>query len=304
MAIALIISRQSLLKKLVTISVAGVLVIAVIFDTKNKTAAVTGTKTFSAFSGWQLANNALHILRYDTVNPASVADTQTRSVLVYIQKYFDTTPPNKFAGLATAFYLWSHTSPLKKYMTVYAGKKNKYFLTWNALGPVYNKFGETIILKKPGSYIEHFVVPNIEAYCLPPLEVYEEYCAGSDTLSKILTTYYKYKTLSVPERHRSVYRIVFKPLPYIFAASIIAFVTLAGWYLYKRKIFKEVLFSKVLFCFTCFYFFNFLFIVLLAPSVIRYHLFILTLMFPIVIYIFQLLISKTGPDDIAITRVP
>lgn len=292
-ALALFLSDQILWKKLLAISAGFILILLLVTRTIQKTEDYTGTRTFSAFSGWQMANNALHILRYQRIDTTDIDDEETKNIISFSKKYFDTTKLLFDSTNVTAEYMWNKKSPLKVYMNTYAAKNfnTSYLDTWTALGPVYNNFGKTIIFKKPFSYLRYFVLPNAKQYFFPQLEAYNAYCENADTISPIAKVFFGYKTNKAGPKHTMIYTFVFKPWPYIFPALNVFFLAAAFVYLVTRKYKKEsLLFNKVLLCFSAFYLANFLFVVLLAPTVFRYHIFIITLLFPITLLLLQKLI--------------
>jgi len=153
-----------------------------------------------------------------------------------------------------------------------------YFKNWNSIGPVYDKFGKTIILNNPYGYLKYFVRPNTKAYLLPPLEAYEEYNKGTDTLRRLMQEYFNYKSKVIPKSHPTIYPIVFAPIPYFFTAINVCLVVLIlAYYTTGEHKYQSELFNKSLLCFIGLYISNCLFIIPLAPTVLRYHNFILTL---------------------------
>lgn len=297
--IALLLSKLPAVKKTISIAASYVLIGAIIIFTTYVTKNFTGTKTFSAFSGWQLANNALHVMQHDKIDTNAIKDREVKNLVKYTIHFFDTAKQTFPDSGATAVFMWHINSPLKRYMHVYHGRSNAYFKTWNALGPVYNNFGKTIILQKPISYIQYFVIPNAKAYIFPPLEIYETYMEGRDTMPVVAHKFYHYKTNKTPRHYPSIYTIVFMPVFGLFIIVNIIFILSGIDYLFSGKYKKQpVLYNKILLCFTAFYIANFFFIVLLAPSVIRYHIFILTLSFPILLYLVQQIINPLENERI------
>ncbi len=293
-SLALVISKQVWWKKVVYIFSSFLLIALLILSTLRATERYTGTKIFSAFSGWQMANNAMHILRYEKLDTSTIADKQTKEFLLYALPFFDTA--SFIPADASAWYMWHEYSPLKKYVSVFAKKKVGYFRTWNTLGPVYSKFGRTIILKKPFSYLKHFAIPNSKAYFFPSLEVYEDYMEGNDTIGGVAQEYYQYKTNKTPQHYPLLYTIVFNPWKYGFTITNALFIVFTFWYLLSKNYkCRPRLFNYTLLCFSTLYLANFFFVVLLAPSVLRYHIFILTLSFPVTIYMMQQLKIKKLP---------
>jgi hypothetical protein len=119
-----------------------------------------GIKVFSGFSGWQLANNALHLIPYVKFDPNDIEDTQTREFAKYIDSKDSLFVLEGYK--VTAKFMWDNKSPLKIYLKAQMKQLNKtYLVTYTYLGKnVYSKFGKYIMLHYPGAYIYHFILPN------------------------------------------------------------------------------------------------------------------------------------------------
>jgi hypothetical protein len=153
--------------------------------------------------------------------------------------------------------------------------------------------GKTIILQKPISYARYFILPNIKEYCFPQLEAYETYFDATDTIPAVATNFYEYSSNKIPDRHPLIYTIIFKPWPYIFPVANGLFIVLALWYLIKKKYKKQQhLFNKALLIFSGLFITNFIFMVVLAPIVLRYNIFILTLIYPFIFHLIQIALTK------------
>ncbi len=286
--IAMSLSKLSIIEKTIGIVSNYVLIAVIIIFTMFINEDYTGTKTFSAFGGWQLANNALHVVQHEKIDIDAIKDTEVQEFATYIEYYFDTTQLSFPNSSATAVFMWVPNSPLKRYMNIYSGRTNSYFKTWNVLGPLYSDFGKTVILQKPLSYIQHFVLPNTKSYFFPPLETYEAYMDNNDTIASVASEYYNYKTNKVYSHHPYIQTIIFKPMRYIFIVFNCILMISCFYYFFTKQYRKQMLMvhhSILIFISLCI--FNFLFIVFLAPSVFRYHIFILTLSYPIVLLLIQ-----------------
>ena len=291
-ALAVVLSKQSVAKKVISIAVSVIIIVAIVAATTYVTKKFTGTKTFSAFSGWQLANDALHVMQHKRIDTSKIKDKEIKQLTNFTQNFLEVNKKAFPDSGATAVFMWHINSPLKKYMKVYDPKSKSYFKIWNELGPVYSKFGRTIILQNPVSYVRHFVLPNVRAYFFPPLEIYETYMEDRDTIAAVAQKFYQYKSNKTPPHRPALYAAIFNPTLYLFIAVNIFFIVFGIEYFFsKRYKSKPLLYNQTLLCFTAFYLANFFFIVLLAPSVFRYHIFILTLSFPIILYLVQEKIS-------------
>jgi hypothetical protein len=293
-AIAIALSQQTIARKLVGIALPVLVITGLILFTKYHTKKFTGTDTFSAFSGWQLANDALHVLQHDKIDTTTIKDKEVKHFTSFVLHYFDTAKQTYPDSGATAVFMWHPYSPLKRYMTVYSTNRS-YFKVWNHLGPVYSKFGKTIILQRPATYLRYFVLPNSKAYLFSSLEIYETYMENRDTMPPIVTKYYKYKSNKTPKHHPQVYSFVFEPMKFLFPVINIMFLVLGAWYMISRKYLQQSkLFNQVLLSFAALFLANIFFIVFLAPSVLRYHIFIITLSFPLLLYMVQQLFTPAA----------
>jgi len=302
-AIAFFTAKQTVRWKIANTAFSFLLIASIALYTVYLTKSYTGTKTFSAFSGWQLANNALHILKHEPIDTTGIEDKEVKALIRYNVDFFDTTSQSFPDTLASAVYMWDPNSPLKKYIQDWPQKKKNYFLTWNALGPVYSEFGKTIILQKPVSYIKRFVLPNTTAYFFPPLEIYKTYMEEITSLPPVAVKYYHYKNNSIPAHHPGIYAFVFKPVPLIFFVVNLLLLLSSLYYGISKKYVKQPkLFNYTLLCFAALCIANFFFIVLLAPSVLRYHIFILTLSYPVLVYLFQQLFKPLAAKTVDTTQ--
>lgn len=299
-AIALMLSKQAAWKKLLGIIPSIILIVSLILVTIKTNEYYTGTKIFSAFSGWQMANNALHILRSENIDTANIPDCETKEIIEVSKKYLSKAKIPFNDTRPTADYMWSKSSPLKQYMTSFANKNvgKSYFQIWTALGPVYNKAGKTIIFKKPLSYLKHFVLPNAKQYFIPELEAYKSYFSKNETINEIAVKFYHYSGNKPGKQHTIIYNVVFNPWLYIFPTINVLFLVLTFLYLFSKRVVKRSpFFNRVLLCFSAFYSANFFFFVLLAPTVFRYHIFIITLLFPVILLLLQTLVNAKKADD-------
>lgn len=294
--IAVLLSNQAVWKKLLSVFLNVAVIGLLIFNTTNTTEEVTGTRTFSAFGGWQFANNAMYVLCHDrSIDTASVENPATKNVLKYVLNYLDSTRSAYELKPVNGGFMWEKNSPLKSYLYEFAQRNyySSYFETWNALGPVYGTFGRHVILKRPGQYLQYFVLPNAEQYFFPPFEAYLKYDKQADSLiDSTVQEYYGYKTAAAGKTHPWVFTCFFQPWFTIFPALNGLFLLIGLFYFFSRKYtLQPVLFNKGLLCFSALYLGNFFFVVLLAPSIFRYHVFIITLIVPLLTWLLQQIIS-------------
>jgi hypothetical protein len=132
----------------------------VVLFTTQQTKKNIGVTTLSGFSGWQKANNALHILPYINLKPEEISDTEIRQVHAFIVAHNPVELyPKKDSVVVT--YLWSPYGPLKKYMFHLKGNSNKAYLHfWHKASIPMGRWADYIVKRYPHLFLKHYVKPN------------------------------------------------------------------------------------------------------------------------------------------------
>jgi hypothetical protein len=135
-------------------------------DQKATMKELVNVDTFSGFSGWQKASNAMNCVPYVKINPAQVRDKKVREFTRFVLQFdtlliMDTKPSAK--------YMWDNRLPLKAYCFYEAKRTNTpYIYQWNYLGAnVYGKFGTFIMKKYPLAFARHYFLPNCRLIFYP-----------------------------------------------------------------------------------------------------------------------------------------
>ena len=131
-------------------------------QTINNTAKLTDIKRFSSgFEGWQLANNALHIVPHINTKPSRMPTRKLQDLHTLVMHYKDTISIITKGNRITSAFMWNNRLPLKSYM-FYNMQINKtpYLIEWMELGPVYSKYGSTLIKIHPFLFAKHYLIPN------------------------------------------------------------------------------------------------------------------------------------------------
>lgn len=133
---------------------------------KSKTYELVHVSTFSGFSGWQKASNALNCFPYIRINPSNIRDRKVREFTKFAMQY-DTLLIMKTRP--SAKYMWDNRLPLKSYCFYEAQRTNTpYIYQWNLLGAqVYGKFGSYIIKKHPLAFTRYYLLPNCRLILYP-----------------------------------------------------------------------------------------------------------------------------------------
>ncbi|MCX6333859.1 MAG: hypothetical protein NT092_06080 [Bacteroidia bacterium] len=133
---------------------------------KSKTFRLVHVGTFSGFSGWQKASNAMNCVPYIDINPAKIHDKKVKEFTRFALQ-FDTLLIT--ATRPTARYMWDNRLPLKSYCFYEAQRTGTPFIyQWNYLGAnVYGKFGSFIMKKYPFAFARYYFLPNCRLIFYP-----------------------------------------------------------------------------------------------------------------------------------------
>jgi hypothetical protein len=278
--IALIICRRPWWFKTAGIALTILPIAFEIQHTISVTRKVTGTAIFSAFSGWQIANNALNMYPYIKVNTSALPSRDCIELDSIVRKYFNTYHTAGSNAAATTDYMWNSHLPLKTYMNyrMSQDKNLTWFKAWHRVAPVYTEYGYSLIKKHPVAYARYYLWPTAITYLLPPIENLGIYNEGKDSVSKIAQNWFWYKSTRVTSVSKTFQRLLIAPYTYLFLALNIIFGWLLIALLVKRRAPATIIFIGILWivhgCFNIFStpviyrYQHFAFIVLFAFSLI------------------------------------
>ncbi|MDR1202781.1 MAG: hypothetical protein LBL58_14300 [Tannerellaceae bacterium] len=125
----------------------------------------TGLNQFSTgFDGWQLANNAMHILPYIDLPPQLIEDPQMKDLHEFSMRYTDKiVEATNNGSKVTANFLWDKEFPLKIYiLTAYSVLDQPYGQLFIQFGStLFNKYGQYLILHYPIEFMRYYYLPNM-----------------------------------------------------------------------------------------------------------------------------------------------
>jgi hypothetical protein len=136
------------------------------YQIKSNMKEASGLNQFSTgFDGWQLANNAMHILPYIDLPPQSIKDPQMRDLHEFSMRYTNVIVEATNNGSKVVLgFLWEDTFPLKQYV----------FAAYNALGKppygllfiqfgstLFSRYGQYLILHYPLEFMRYYYLPNM-----------------------------------------------------------------------------------------------------------------------------------------------
>jgi len=154
----------------------------------------TGVKIFSAFSGWQIANNALYVYPYIEVNAARLPSPECRELDSVVRTKIDRVSP---PSLDTR-YMWDPQSPLKEYMRLRQRREHTdYFTAWNRVGPVFSQYGYYLLSGHPWLFWREYGWPSTRVFLYPPLDVLARYNEGKSNVDETAKEWFHYSSTRV-----------------------------------------------------------------------------------------------------------
>lgn len=124
----------------------------------------------TGFDGWQMANNALHIIPFTDIDANSFKNPEVKKLHEFVITQKDSISfITKNGTYATAGFLWSKTMPLKLYLAKQIKEKSStYTRTWIKLGSTtYSEYGRTLIMKHPIQFFKYYFMPNSKGIVYP-----------------------------------------------------------------------------------------------------------------------------------------
>jgi len=203
----------------IALTIAAVLVFRV--QTINNMETFYSLRQYSTgFDGWQLANNAIHLI------PAIRNDEKVkmpedkevkelhRFVMIYNHAHRTIQAKTNNGKAATAGFIWLNDSPLKQYFfRQIKDQKSARNIMWIIYGSgIYKDYGIWLILHYPWRFIRYYLIPNAkEAFYTTNLEC----ICGSNIVpagKKEIVEWFDFPTDKTMEKTGDLYGTVFRPL--------------------------------------------------------------------------------------------
>ena len=286
--LALLLSRQPWKFKLLGVTLSLLLVGSSILYTSNKMKETIGQWEFSAFSGWQLANNALYMYQHIPAAERGPIPKRFAGLETMVRQHMDTLAKIKFSSADSAnsyFYLWSSRGPLIQYLERKYKKDSAtpYFNRWASEGPLYSSYALYLIKKYPLEFAKEWLLPNAVKYVVPPTEFLGIYNMGSEDVGRLAKDWFDYKSvkiLSQGKKNRETSIAATEWFPIFGAMSNILLVMGSiGVIFFGGVRWKEYGLVQLLAAMLTFYFVNSAFSVFASPVVLRYQVFPLLVAF-------------------------
>ena len=202
-AIAILLSRQSWIRKGLGIALPLLLIALFVFHTRDASYKLTGTRQFSLFSGWQLANNALYIYDQVQIDSTTLPTPEARELNRISIEFFRHVNPQEYRSYLESyvgnFFIKDRQAPLKIYYHLHAMGEGEIgdIVDWGRTSAALEPFGKSVILHHPIAYIRFFVWPNFFHYLLPPLSNLEKYNYGFHHVAPIAKYWFHFPSTKI-----------------------------------------------------------------------------------------------------------
>lgn len=177
-AVAFFLSGFRLWKKIVAVALAAGLVVAFVQFTSNEMERETGTRGFTVFSAWKIANNALYAYGHYYKEDTRPAPAEFGPLDTLIRRSFDANGvDNMFDYNSTTFgsmYMFHPYSPLTTYMSWKLDEPCAFITLKQSMpmSPLYGAYGTYLVKRNPWAFTQWFLLPNLQRHFLPPMESY------------------------------------------------------------------------------------------------------------------------------------
>lgn len=271
----ILISKLPWRTKITSIGLAALLLSGFIWHTSNQYEKLLGRREFSAFSGWQIASNALIMYRnlhdYSTDKPPA----NLMSLHQFVTHQLDSFNHLKARpdSVVQFFYMWSEVSPLRKYMRLRYQKDSSapYFKRWASMGDEFKEYGTFLVKKHPLAYVQYYMGLGLQWYAVPTDEALKTYNSGQDSISPQIKDWFDFKSRRLKSASKRIYTLSFFPVitAVLNALTVISVIGYFALSFYKKA---TPNFTKIVLLFASYWIINFFFSVVSAPMMLRYQI--------------------------------
>jgi protoporphyrinogen oxidase len=283
-----LLARKSWKFKVAGIGLSLGLVLASFLFTSQKMEAVTGKRQFSAFGGWQLANNALYMYEHVPAKERTPVPAKFAKLEAMVREHMDTLQRVKRShedSVNAYFYLWSGKAPLVSYLAKEYKKDSTtpYFKRWANEAPLYADYALYLIGKYPWEYAQTWMLPNAVKFAVPPAEFLGTYNMGGDSVGKLAKDWFNYKSQKVKDHNKKDAKIVATEWYPVLAAlvNLIFLMGLIGMVVLGAIKKKEYGLPQLLGVALLFWVLNCGFSIFASPIVLRYQMFPMLVFLPL-----------------------
>lgn len=277
-AAAFSLSRLRLWVKIAGTSLGLLFIIPFIMHTRNASYKITGTKMFSLFTGWQLANNSLYMYEYaDTSKKLSAESRELDKLSIWFYShvpkdfrsdYLLTNPGN--------FFIQQKWSPLKLYLNRHYKLTDDYnnVIAWGKASILFEEYGKYLILNNKGAYLHKFMIPNAKNYFIPHLEKLAEYNLGQNKVETLAQQWFHYKSDTINSVSIKAQNYILYIFPFLFLIiNAYWLISMIVFWLQEKYKNIEPTYNQSILLINVFFVLNFLFSVFATIIVMRYQVF-------------------------------
>jgi hypothetical protein len=275
--VAFMLSRQSFWRKAVGIVAPFFLIIPFIVHTKKAAYKATGTRQFSLFTGWQLANNALYGYDYMHFDTTRLPTPESKEIDALSREFFRHVPADIhqiFTGYTGNYFIKQPNAPLKVYLERHYQITDEVSLirAWGNASAIYSSYGAWLIQNNPWAFFKGFILLNIRNYFYPPLSNFHAYNLGIDHVWTIAQDWFDWKTPEVRSVSKETQSYLFFVFPVCFLFLNIYFLGACSLLLLRWRLKIREASSRLLLLSSCFLVFNCAFTVVAAMNILRYQI--------------------------------
>ena len=190
-AVAFLLTCKGPIFKLAGIASSLLVLVIGVLIVREATRQQTGVKVFSAFSAWQIANNALFMYPYVKVDPSHLPSAECRELDSFVRA----TPAHQPVD---TWYMWDPRSPLKKYMRMRQQREHTgYFTAWNRVAPVFSQYGYYLTARHPLLFAREYLWPSTRIFFYPSLDILMRYNEGESNVDPMAKDWFHYSSTKV-----------------------------------------------------------------------------------------------------------
>jgi hypothetical protein len=128
-------------------------------DQTTKMKETFGVETFSAFGGWQKANNGVAVLPFVKVDETQITDPVIKSIHSVVRSFPDSL--FTFPNVEATNFMWVKGHPGKAYLFQYIQQTGTpYLKAWVYCGTMMEKYGDWLQKSYPVEYFTAYILPN------------------------------------------------------------------------------------------------------------------------------------------------
>jgi hypothetical protein len=299
-AVAFLFTRKSPGFKIVGIASSVLTLVLCSMAVGQLTKEQTGVRVFSAFSGWQMANNALYVYPFVKVDRELLPSPKCRELDSVVASYFAVShpsPPDR--PPVDTWFMWDPDGPLKRYMMLSREREHiSYFTAWNRVGPLFSQYGFYLLSHHPLVFGEKYLWPSTRMYLYPPMDVLGRYNEGTERVDPLAVEWFHLKSTRARAWSFSAQGIILGWLPGLFLGLNIAFATAALLLLLR---FRRGEFRAAMVLTGGYFVVNAAFCIFSTPNMLRYQIAPLIWLFVFTILAYHRLFSTWNPEPAAQT---